>query len=69
MYLILNRDHFQKEEFNRLFKVLDARRVHKSGMKEIMIEERLNELIAKLAVYSIDLNWALYWVNEKQDSL
>jgi len=56
MYLILNRDHFQKEEFNRLFKVLDARRVHKSGMKEIMIEERLNELIAKLAVYSIDLN-------------
>jgi len=69
MYLILNRDHFQKDDFNRLFKVLDARRVHKSGMKEIMIEERLNELMAKLAVYSIDLKWNFYWASEKHDSL
>jgi len=39
MILILNRDHFQKNEFKRLFKVLDAKRVGKKGMKELYNED------------------------------
>jgi len=35
MILILTRDHLQKHEFKRLFKVLDAKRIGKKGMKEL----------------------------------
>jgi len=39
MILILNREHHQKNEFKRLFKVLDAKRIGKKGMKELYHED------------------------------
>jgi len=35
MVLVQNREHHQKESFRKLFKVLDAKRVKKSGLKEM----------------------------------
>lgn len=51
MVLVQNRDHVQKDLFRKLFKVLDAHRVQKSGMKEMMTEEKLGENIQKYALY------------------
>jgi len=56
MILIQNRDHVQKDQFRKLFSVLDAHRVGKNGMTEMTTEERLNEWISKYALYQIELN-------------
>jgi hypothetical protein len=42
-------------QFQKLFKVLDAGRVSKRGMQELMGSERLEDNIEKYAVYRIDL--------------
>lgn len=39
-----------------MFKVLDAHRVSKRGMEELMNEEKINEYIVNYAVYRIDIN-------------
>ena len=55
MILLCNREHPQKDQFQRLYKVLDAERVSKRGMKELMGEEGLEENALKYAVYKIAL--------------
>jgi len=58
MILVQNRDHVQKDQFQKLFKVLDAHRVSKRGMEELMNTEgadKINDLVGKYAVYRIDL--------------
>ena len=44
-----------------MFKVLDAHRVSKRGMEELMNAEKIDEYIANYAVYRIDINWLLLW--------
>lgn len=39
-----------------MFKVLDAHRVSKRGMEEMMQAEKLNEYVENYAVYRIDIN-------------
>jgi hypothetical protein len=55
MILTINREHNQKDKFQRLFKVLDAERVSKRGMKELMGEDGLEENALKYALYKIAL--------------
>jgi len=55
MILVLKREHDQKDDFRKLFKVLDAQRLGKSGMTQLLTKERLGEWIAKYAVYAIEL--------------
>lgn len=55
MVLLCNREHPQKDQFQRLYKVLDAERVSKRGMKELMGEDGLEENALKFAVYKIAL--------------
>eukprot|EP00347_Sterkiella_histriomuscorum_P004384 403360666 len=55
LILIQNRDHQQKEQFQRMFNVLDAHRMSKRGMEKVMTSERINEWIQKFALYRIDL--------------
>lgn len=55
MVLLCNREHPQKDQFQRLYKVLDAERVSKRGMKELMGEDGLEENALKYAVYKIAL--------------
>jgi hypothetical protein len=55
MILTINREHEQKDKFQRLFKVLDAERVSKRGMKELMGEDGLEENALKYALYKIAL--------------
>jgi len=55
MVFVLLRDHCQKDDFKRMFKVLDGRRVGKKGMKQMMNEEDLHSYMKKYALYSIDL--------------
>lgn len=43
------------DEFRKLFSVLDAKRVGKSGMAQMLTKERLGEWIAKYAVYALEL--------------
>jgi hypothetical protein len=50
IYLISSIDKFQK-----LFKVLDAQRVSKRGMEEIIHAEKLSECVESYAFYRIDL--------------
>jgi len=56
MILIQNRDHCQKDEFKRLFKVVDGKRVGKKGMKEMMNEEYLHDYMRKYALYQVEIN-------------
>lgn len=56
MVMVQSRDHCQKNEFKRLFKVLDAKRVGKKGMKEMMNEDHILEYITKYSLYQVDLN-------------
>ena len=53
--LLCSREHHQKDQFQRLFKVLDAERVSKRGMKELMGEDGLEENALRYAVYRIEL--------------
>lgn len=55
MVFVQFRDHVQKVQFQKLFKVLDANRVSKRGMQELMGNDRLEDNIEKYAVYKIDL--------------
>jgi hypothetical protein len=55
MVLVQFRDHVQKVSFQKLFKVLDADRVSKRGMQELMGTVGLEENIEKYAVYRIEL--------------
>jgi hypothetical protein len=55
MILIQNRDHPQKVQFQKLFKVLDAHRVSKRGMGEMMTSDRIDEWIQNFALYRIDI--------------
>jgi hypothetical protein len=67
MILVQTRAHPQKgkdiffvlntilESFKRLFSVLDAVRVNKKRMEEMMGKEKLAEYVEKYALYSIDL--------------
>jgi len=55
MVLLLKREHEQKDQFRKLFNVLDAERVDKSGMGELLRNERLSECIVKYALYAIEL--------------
>lgn len=41
LVLIQDRAHTQKDKFRKLFKVLDAKRVGKNGMKDMMTEENI----------------------------
>lgn len=49
------KQNFNIDDFRRLFSVLDAQRVGKSGMTEMLTKERLGEWIIKYAVYAIEL--------------
>jgi hypothetical protein len=55
MVLIQNRDHCQKDQFRKLFKVLDAHRVKKGGMKEMLNKEKIEEYMQKYGLYQISL--------------
>jgi len=55
MVLIMNREHTQKDQFQKLFKVLDAHRLSKRSMQELMGSEQLDENVEKYAVYRISL--------------
>lgn len=55
MVLLCMREHPQKDQFQRLYKVLDAERVSKRGMKEIMGEDGLEENALKYSLYRIAL--------------
>jgi len=56
MILVNLRDHVQKMQFQKLFKVLDGERVSKRGMQEMMGSDRLDEYIEMYALYRIDLS-------------
>ncbi len=43
-------------QFQKLFKVLDAERVSKRGMQELMGEDKLEEHVEKYALYRIMLD-------------
>jgi len=53
--LIQVRDHVQKDQFRKLFKVLDAKRVSKKGMTEMLANEKLDEKIEQFALYKLDI--------------
>lgn len=53
--LVQVRDHVQKVQFRKLFKVLDAKRVSKKGMTEILTEEKITEKFEQFALYQIEL--------------
>ena len=66
MVLIQSRDHSQKgkkfhrliyflDQFRKLFKVLDAHRVKKSGMKEMLNTDKFEQYIQKYGLYQIAL--------------
>jgi hypothetical protein len=64
MILIQDRDHPQKSinttltllvQFQKLFKVLDAHRVSKRGMGEMMTSDRIDEWIQDFALYRLDI--------------
>lgn len=66
MVLIQFRDHVQKSRpppfifiylvsFQKLFKVLDADRVSKRGMQELMGAQKLDEHVEKFALYRLNL--------------
>jgi alcohol dehydrogenase class IV len=55
MILVQDRNHTQKDDYRKLFKVLDAKRVRKSGMKDMMTEERIHDWIEKYALFKIEL--------------
>jgi hypothetical protein len=55
MVLIMNREHAQKDQFQKLFKVLDAHRLSKRSMQELMGSEQLDENVENYAVYRISL--------------
>jgi len=55
MVLVQTRAHPQKDQFKRLFTVLDAIRVNKKHMEEMMAKEKIVEYIDKFALYAIDL--------------
>jgi len=55
MILIQHRDHSQKVAFQKLFKVLDAERVSKRGMQDLMGAQNLDEHVEKFALYRINL--------------
>lgn len=44
------------DEFKRLFKVVDCKRIGKKGMKSMMNEENLQSYMKKYALYSVELN-------------
>lgn len=54
--LIQTRAHPQKNEFHRLFKVLDAERMHKADMSSIFCREKLAHVIEKYALHTIKLD-------------
>lgn len=51
MILVQTRNHPQKDNFKRLFSVLDAVRVNKKRMGEMMGKEDILEYIEKFALY------------------
>jgi len=55
MILVLIRDHCEKDDFKKLFKVLDGKRVGKKGMKAMMGEEDILSYIEKYALYQVAL--------------
>lgn len=54
--LVQFREHLQKSQFQKLFKVLDAERCSKRGMQELMGSENLQENVEKYALYRISLD-------------
>jgi len=56
MVFVQLRDHVQKDQFKRLFKVLDAKRVGKRELKTmIKNEDDSAAMIHKYALYSVAL--------------
>lgn len=55
LVIVQNRDHAQKDQYRKLFTVLDAKRVGKSGMKNMLTQERISEWIEQYALYELDL--------------
>jgi len=55
LFLVIDRDHPQKDQFQKVFKVVDAQRVSKRGMEELMTAEKLQEWIENYAVYRLEL--------------
>jgi len=56
MVFVQLRDHSQKDEFKRLFKVLDGKRIGKKGMKAMMKDDDILAYIHKYALYEVALN-------------
>jgi len=54
--LVQFRDHVQKVQFQRLFKVLDAERCSKRSMQELMGSDKLEENVETYALYRIALD-------------
>lgn len=55
LILIQNRDHLQKVQFQKLFKVVDADRVSRRGMQELMGDDKLDQKVEKYALYKIQI--------------
>jgi hypothetical protein len=55
MILVQNRDHVQKDQFKKLFSVLDAIRVDKKGMTKLMPGGKAKRYMQKHALYEIEL--------------
>jgi len=53
--LVQKREHEQKDQFRKLFKVMDAKRVGKKAMKESLTEKRIREWIDAYALFQIDI--------------
>ncbi|CDW75147.1 UNKNOWN [Stylonychia lemnae] len=53
--LIMNRDHQQKNEYQRLLSVMDAQRVSKRGMDQLLTAARITDWIQLYALYRIEL--------------
>jgi len=53
--LIQFRDHAQKVQFQRLFKVLDAERMNKREMEAVVGPAKIDEYVEKYALYKIEL--------------
>jgi len=54
MYLILNRDHCQKSQFNRMFKMIDAERVNSASVQDLIKKDLLAKVL-DVAFYKISL--------------
>ena len=48
-------------QFQKLFKVVDADRVSRRGMQELMGDDKLDQKVEKYALYKIQIQWDQGW--------